>query len=50
MRSSNCDPLALTTAVNTLAVAIAAPLSDSQLALLAAVFNQLCHAQLVVSF
>ena len=41
MRSSNCDPLALTTAVNTLAVAIAAQLNDSELALLAAVLTQL---------
>ena len=41
MRSSNCDPLALTTAVNTLAVAIAAQLNESELALLAAVLTQL---------
>ena len=41
MRSSNCNPLALTTAVNTLAVAIAAQLNESELALLAAVLTQL---------
>ena len=37
----NCDPLALTTAVNTLAVAIAANLGDEDLALAAAVLTQL---------
>ena len=36
-----CDPLALTTAINTLAVAIAAQLNDSDLELAAAIFNQL---------
>ena len=41
MRSSNCNPLALTTAVNTLAVAIAAQLNESEMALLAAVLTQL---------
>ena len=41
MRSSNCNPLALTTAVNTLAVAIAAQLNENELALLAAVLTQL---------
>ena len=33
----NCDPLALTTAVNTLAVAIAEQLSDDDLGLTAAI-------------
>lgn len=37
----NCDPLALTTAINTLAVAIAAQLNDNELALLAAILTQL---------
>lgn len=41
MTNRNCDPLALTTAVNTLAVAIAARLNDSELALLAAILTQL---------
>ena len=41
MRNPNCDPLALTTAVNTLAVAIAGQLNDEALALTAAVFVQL---------
>ena len=38
---NNCDPLALTTAVNTMAVAIAANLGDEDLALAAAVLTQL---------
>lgn len=38
---NDCDPLALTTAVNTLAVAIANQLGDGELALTAAVFTQL---------
>lgn len=38
---NNCDPLALTTAVNTLAVAVASRLSDEDLDLAAAVFVQL---------
>ena len=38
---NNCDPLALTTAVNTLAVAIAARLDDAELDLVAAIFGQL---------
>lgn len=41
MRNPNCDPLALTTTVNSLAVAIAAQLTDDQLGLLAAIFTQL---------
>lgn len=41
MRACGCDPLALTTAVNTLAVSIAAGLSDEDLGLLAAVLVQL---------
>ncbi|MCI8481186.1 MAG: hypothetical protein HFG08_10020 [Oscillibacter sp.] len=38
---NNCDPLALTTAVNTLAVAVASRLNDEDLDLVAAVFVQL---------
>ena len=38
---NECDPLALTTAVNTLAVAIAARLGDAELDLAAAIFVQL---------
>ena len=38
---NNCDPLALTTAINTLAVAIAKNLKDEDLELTAAVFTQL---------
>ncbi|MCI8399999.1 MAG: hypothetical protein HFF90_11480 [Oscillibacter sp.] len=41
MLPSNCDPLALTTAVNTLAVAIAARLNNQQLGLTAAILTQL---------
>ena len=41
MHQCDCDPLALTTAVNTLAVSIAARLSDGDLALAAAVLTQL---------
>lgn len=37
----NCDPLALTTAVNTLAVAIANQLNDADLTLLGALLTQL---------
>lgn len=37
----NCDPLALTTAVNTLAVAIASQLNDAELTLLGALLTQL---------
>lgn len=37
----SCDPLALTTAVNTLAVSMAARLDDQALALAAAVLTQL---------
>lgn len=36
-----CDPLALTTAVNSLAVALAAQLDDNELNLAAAIFSQL---------
>lgn len=38
---NDCDPLALTTAINTLAVAISAQLNDEDLDLIAAIFNQL---------
>ena len=38
---NNCDPLALTTAVNTLAVAVASRLDDEDLELTAPVFVQL---------
>ena len=41
MKNCDCDPLALTTAVNTLAVAIAAQLDDGDLALAAALLTQL---------
>lgn len=41
MRNRDCDPLTLTTAVNTLAVAIAARLNDEDLDLAAAILNQL---------
>lgn len=41
MRNCDCDPLALTTAVNTLAVSIAARLNDSDLTLLGALLTQL---------
>ena len=41
MHNCDCDPLALTTAVNTLAVSIASRLNDADLALAAAVFTQL---------
>lgn len=37
----HCDPLALTTAVNTFAVALSQTLDDGQLELAAAVFAQL---------
>ena len=36
-----CDPLALTTAVNSLAVAIAAQLGDNELNMAAAILTQL---------
>jgi hypothetical protein len=39
--SNSCDPLALTTAINTLAVAIAETLSDDDLSLTAAMLTQL---------
>ena len=41
MENRGRDSLALTTSVNTLAVAIAAQLNESELALLAAVLTQL---------
>ena len=41
MNNCDCDPLALTTAVNTLAVAIAGNLSDEDLELAAAILTQL---------
>ncbi|MCI7711977.1 MAG: hypothetical protein MSK63_01685 [Clostridiales bacterium] len=41
MGNCDCDPLALTTAVNTLAVAIAGQLGDEDLELAAAVLTQL---------
>ncbi len=41
MYNCDCDPLALTTAVNTLAAAIAGRLDDGDLALAAAVLTQL---------
>ena len=41
MHNCDCDPLALTTAVNTLAVSIAKCLNDADLALAAAVLTQL---------
>lgn len=41
MRLNDCDPAALTTAVNTLAVAIAARLEDEDLSLTAAILTQL---------
>ena len=41
MHNCDCDPLALTTAVNTLAVSIAANLNAGDLALAAAVLTQL---------
>ena len=41
MTNPNCDPLALTTMVNSLAVAIAGQLSDEELDLTAAILTQL---------
>lgn len=41
MKTPNCDPLALTTTVNSLAVAIAGQLNDKELALTAAILVQL---------
>lgn len=41
MRNCDCDPLAFTTAINTLAVSIASRLNDRDLELAAAIFNQL---------
>ena len=41
MKFSDCDPLAFTTAVNTLAVALAQNLNEEELTLLTAVLAQL---------
>ena len=41
MHNCDCDPLALTTAVNTLSVSIASRLNDADLALAAAVLTRL---------
>ena len=41
MNGRSCDPLALTTAINTLAVAIAGELNDEDLALAAVILTQL---------
>lgn len=41
MKNPDCDPLALTTSVNTLAVAIANRLNDADLGLVAAILTQL---------
>lgn len=41
MRNCDCDPLALTTAVNTLVVSIAGRLNDNDLTLLGALLTQL---------
>ena len=41
MRNPNCDPLALTTMVNSLAVAIAGQLNDQELGLAGAILTQL---------
>lgn len=41
MRNPNCDPLALTTTVNSLAVAIAGQLNDQELGLVGAILTQL---------
>lgn len=41
MNSFKCDPLALTTAINSLAVAIAIQLNDNELNMVSAIFNQL---------
>ncbi len=41
MNSFNRDPLALTTAVNSLAVAIASQLNNNELNMVSAIFNQL---------
>jgi len=44
-----CDPLALTTAVNTLAVAVAANLKDEELELLAALLTQMGDTMATIS-
>lgn len=41
MKNPNCDPLALTTMINSLAVAVAGQLNDEELTLTAAVLVQL---------
>ena len=49
MGNCDCDPLALTTAVNTLAVAIAGQLGDEDLELAAAVLTQLGETLATIS-
>ena len=49
MGNCDCDPLALTTAVNTLAVAIAGQLGDEDLELAAAVLTQLADTLATIS-
>lgn len=41
MTNFNCDPLALTTAINSLAVAISVQLNNNELSIVSAIFNQL---------
>ena len=41
MTNPNCDPLALTTTVNSLAVAVASRLNDQELGLVGAILTQL---------
>ena len=41
MTNPSCDPLALTTAVNSLAVAVASRLNDQELGLVGAILTQL---------
>lgn len=41
MANFNCDPLALTTAINSLAVAISVQLNNNELSIVSAIFNQL---------
>jgi len=41
MNNVSCDPLALTTAINSLAVAVASQLNDNELNMVSAIFNQL---------
>ena len=49
MHNCDCDPLALTTAVSTLAAAIAAQLGDRELALVGAVLTQLGDTLLTIA-